>query len=220
MPPSSPSSESKSLQNSSQTSESNINRPLSSFSYITSSNLPTASTSNEDFNSREKSPDLTLNKNYGKNLNNENDSHDNKSFFQNDSDIDNDDYPQLGSKSNLKSNSYENTSTARVLRPREAKKQTPAMTKKLNLERWRLDPLQFLQDDDVPLKSSKNVHNHQEEYLPYSNEKLDDEMFDALCQQMNEKLDSLREQMIATDSQSIWGSPIKVGTSKQVPPYR
>lgn len=108
-------------------------------------------------------------------------------------------------------------------RYQENKKSLIPAAKRASMERWLLDPLQFVEvDNTTPLSKQQHVKNDLEDPLSYSSETIDleSEEFDQLCLQMEEKLVTFNEQCFAEfDANKKMAGPIKVGTSKQVPPY-
>lgn len=132
----------------------------------------------------------------------------------------NNDFPPLRNQSSFK-NSLDSEPPKQWAR--ESKKAAAAL-KRMRIERYKLNPYQFEQNKDAePLKSSEQLDDSSNT-LPFI-EDLDSEKFQELYNEMSKKLDTLHatfcsSEMTTGDSNSQWGPPIKVGTSKQVPPYR
>lgn len=132
----------------------------------------------------------------------------------------NNDFPPLGSHSNSK-----NTDAGTPKQWPRDNKRSSMITKKMRIERYKLNPFLYDQNKDVlPLK----VNEQFDETSNSSSlvvEDLNSIKFEELYDQMSKKLDRLHEvfsssEATSGDSNSQWGLPIKVGTSKQVPPYR
>ena len=182
--------------------------------------MPSQSTSEEYLNNNEKNSESTSNIPYVKNIHNE--SLDDESIFEKNTNLSKEDYPSLRS---AKSYRKSNIGDTLKVKAKENKKPSAAILKRRAAERWKLNPFQFDGgNEDIPLKRPECFDVKEDGVLPCTVEELDSEKFDELCQQMNEKLDTLREKIILhepiTDRKSRWGAPIKVGTSKQASSYR
>lgn len=133
------------------------------------------------------------------------------------------DFPNLPSTSGRSHLNVNNIIEGSRLRNNEKKK--PAVIKKLNLERWRNNPLKF-QSQKGGKKSEKKIPLSGWNLERISEKYINSEEFELEYNKVIERMDKLFDDHIEADiaefskeEKTPWGSPIKVGTSKQTFSY-
>lgn len=209
-------------------SEHNSAKPLPSFDIsnnVADNNSASQSiSSQEQLATKEKSPEFQS-KSFEKSINNDIITPDNEQIGEKAFTPKSSDFPALRTtRSNLRAATSDEQPKPRL----REKKQSAAVLKRLSQDRWRLNPLQNLEEqnkNDVPLQHHERLHEDQYERMPYclDSQDPDSDEFETLCEQMSAKLESLHQKysadLMSSERKSSWGSPIKVGTSKQVSPY-
>ncbi|XP_058796720.1 putative uncharacterized protein DDB_G0289963 [Phymastichus coffea] len=191
----------------------NSTRSLPSFSYRQDAVSSTLTTQNSDQEESKNSNNKNLQtpssnsfeKTYGDN------SHINESIYNKNSNFKKDeDYPPLTSRYNTRSTTSDGPRT----RSQESKKSSVPPVKKASLERWLLNPLEFIQENNIaPLCQPQHSESNFEESLSFISEIVDSESeeFDKLCQQMIEKLGTYNNQcMMELEAKDKKSAPIKI----------